>query len=175
MNRCAEIIDAFTEILGRALALLVPLMMVATTLVVVLRYGFDQGATALQESISYLHASVFMLGAAYTLKHGGHVRVDIFYQRFGPRARAWVDCIATLFCLFPFCGLVLWSSWDFTANAWAIKESSAEPGGIPAVFLLKTLIPLMAVTLALQGVAEFLRNARILIDGDAARGEAGQS
>ncbi len=160
-----ELIDGFTEGLGRALAWLIPLMMIITALVVVMRYGFAQGATALQESVTYLHGLVFMLGAGYTLRHDGHVRVDILYRNFSPRQRAWVDSVGTLIFLFPLCGLILISSWDFAGNAWAIREASVEPGGLPAVFLLKTLIPLMAVNLALQGLAELLRNAGLLVRG----------
>lgn len=158
-----ELIDSFTEGLGRALAWLIPLMMIITALVVVMRYGFQQGATALQESVTYLHGLVFMLGAAYTLRHDGHVRVDILYRNFSVRQRAWVDSLGTLIFLFPLCGLILLTSWEFAGKAWAIREVSVEPGGLPAVFLLKTLIPLMAVNLALQGVAELMRNARLLM------------
>ncbi len=156
------VLDRYTETTGRALAWLIPLMMVNLCAVVLLRYGFERGSTALQELVTYLHATVFMLGAAYTLKHGGHVRVDIFYRNFSRRRQAWIDAIGTLVFLLPLCGYVLVSSWEFVAAAWQIREASGEPGGIPAVFLLKTLIPLLAVNLALQGIAELLRNLLIL-------------
>ena len=165
MRATLRLIDTFTEACGRALAWCIPLMMLITATVVVMRYGFGQGLTAMQESVSYLHGSVFMLGAAYALKHDAHVRVDIFYQRFSPRQRAWIDSLGTLIFLLPLCGLILLSSWDFSAKAWEIREASVEPGGIPAVFLLKSLIPLMAINLALQGLAELLRNALVLMDG----------
>jgi TRAP-type mannitol/chloroaromatic compound transport system permease small subunit len=132
-----------------------------------MRYGFGQGMTALQESVSYLHGTVFMLGAAYTLKHGGHVRVDIFYRRFSPRTKAWVDSVGSIVFLLPLCGLILITSWDFTLNAWAIHETSVEPGGLPFVYLLKTLLPLMAINLAMQGFAELLRNAMVLMGSEA--------
>mgnify|MGYP003632440713 FL=1 len=154
MKQCVYLIDSLTERLGRLLAWLIPLMMLGTTSVVVMRYGFGQGMTALQESVSYLHGTVFMLGAAYTLKHGGHVRVDIFYRRFSPRTKAWVDSIGSIVFLLPLCGLILITSWDFTLNAWAIHETSVEPGGLPFVYLLKTLLPLMAINLAMQGFAD---------------------
>lgn len=168
MNTCLRYIDTFTERFGRLLAWSVPLMVVITSAVVVLRYGFALGFTALQESITYLHATLFMLGAAFTLKHDRHVRVDIFYQYFSPRRRAWVDSVGTIVFLFPLCGLILLSSWDFAAKAWAIREASVEPGGIPAVFLLKSLVPVMAINLALQAVAELLRNLRVLMSGEEA-------
>ncbi|WP_339676972.1 TRAP transporter small permease subunit [uncultured Zhongshania sp.] len=167
MKQCVYLIDSLTERLGRLLAWLIPLMMLGTTSVVVMRYGFGQGMTALQESVSYLHGTVFMLGAAYTLKHGGHVRVDIFYRRFSPRTKAWVDSIGSIVFLLPLCGLILITSWDFTLNAWAIHETSVEPGGLPFVYLLKTLLPLMAINLAMQGFAELLRNAMVLMGSEA--------
>lgn len=167
MKQCVYLIDSLTERLGRLLAWLIPLMMLGTTAVVVMRYGFGQGMTALQESVSYLHGTVFMLGAAYTLKHGGHVRVDIFYRRFSPRTKAWVDSIGSIVFLLPLCGLILITSWDFTLNAWAIHETSVEPGGLPFVYLLKTLLPLMAINLAMQGFAELLRNAMVLMGSEA--------
>ncbi len=167
MRATLRLIDAFTEASGRALAWGIPLMMLITAAVVLMRYGFGQGLTAMQESVSYLHGTVFMLGAAYALKHGAHVRVDIFYQRFSARQRAWVDSLGTLLFLLPLCGLILVTSWEFSAKAWEIRETSVEPGGIPAVFLLKSLIPLMAINLALQGLAELLRNALTLMDDSA--------
>ena len=167
MKQCVYLIDEFTERLGRLLAWLIPLMMLGTAAVVIMRYGFGQGMTALQESVTYLHGTVFMLGAAYTLKHGGHVRVDIFYHRISPRSKAWVDSIGSIVFLLPLCGLILITSWEFTANAWVIREASVEPGGLPFVYLLKSLLPLMAINLALQGVAELLRNAMRLIEAEA--------
>lgn len=158
------ILDRYTETTGRWLAWLVPLMMLCICTVVLLRYGFGVGATALQELVTYLHAAVFLLGAAYTLKHDGHVRVDIFYRGFSHRRKAWVDSLGVIVFLLPLCGYVLLSSWDYVAVSWQIWETSSEPGGIPAVFLLKTLIPLMAVNLAIQGVAELLRNVLILME-----------
>jgi len=168
VKQCVILIDSFTERFGRLLAYLIPLMMLGTAAVVIMRYGFGQGMTALQESVTYLHGTVFMLGAAYTLKHGGHVRVDIFYQRYSPRTKAWIDSIGCIVFLLPLCGLILFTSWEFAGNAWAIHETSVEPGGLPFVYLLKSLLPLMAINLALQGVAELLRNTIVLVSPEAA-------
>jgi TRAP-type mannitol/chloroaromatic compound transport system permease small subunit len=166
VKQCVYLIDYLTERLGRLLAWLIPLMMLGTAAVVIMRYGFGEGMTALQESVTYLHGTVFMLGAAYTLKHGGHVRVDIFYHRFSPRTKAWIDSVGCILFLLPLCGLILITSWDFSANAWEIREASVEPGGLPFVYLLKSLLPLMAINLAMQGIAELLRNAIILSGGE---------
>lgn len=159
-------VDHFTESLGRLLAWLAVLMMLAMAAVVVLRYGLETGSIALQESITYMHASLFMLGLAFTLKHDGHVRVDIFYQRFSARQRAWVNSLGGIIFLLPLCLFIVAISIDFVGQSWQVHEVSTEPGGIPAVFLLKTLIPLMAVNLALQGLVEVLRNALVLVSGD---------
>ena len=159
-----QIVDAFTDLCGRLLSWLVLFMAVLTTCVVVLRYGFDIGSIATQETVTYMHGCVFLLGAAYALKEGAHVRVDIFYRYFSARTRAWVDSLGGIVFLLPLCAFILASSWGYVSESWGMRESSAEPGGIPAVYLLKTLIPLMAINLALQGMAEILRNALVLVE-----------
>ena len=158
-----QTVDAFTDLCGRLLSWLVLFMAVLTTCVVVLRYGFDIGSIATQETVTYMHGCVFLLGAAYALKKGAHVRVDIFYRYFSARTRAWVDSLGGIVFLLPLCAFILASSWGYVSESWGMRESSAEPGGIPAVFLLKTLIPLMAINLALQGMADILRNALVLV------------
>ncbi|NCP63358.1 MAG: TRAP transporter small permease subunit [Paraglaciecola sp.] len=132
-------------------------MVLLTFLIVVLRYGFNIGWIAMQESVMYLHVMVFMLGAAHTLRANEHVRVDIFYRRFSPHAQAKVDIFGTLLLLMPVNFFVLWMSWDFVYQAWTIFESSPEAGGLPLVFALKTLILVFALTMNLQGFAELLR------------------
>ncbi len=126
---------------GRLLAWLSLFMVIVTFLVVVLRYAFDLGWIAMQESVTYMHASLFMLAAAYTLQQGGHVRVDILYQRLSPRGRAWVDLLGTLLLLIPVCVFIAWSGWDYVAGSWSVQEGSREAGGIPAVYLLKSPDP----------------------------------
>ena len=158
-----RIIDVITDRFGSLLAWLCLAMALVTGLVVVLRYGFGIGSIALQESVTYLHATLFMLGAAYALKHGSHVRVDIFYRGFSDRTRAWVDSFGAIVFLMPLCLLIIGISWRFVSESWAIRESSVDPGGIPAVFLLKTLIPLMGINLLLQGFCELLRNILCLL------------
>ncbi|NEX15449.1 MAG: C4-dicarboxylate ABC transporter permease [Halochromatium sp.] len=143
-------------------------MVLVTFVVVVLRYVFDSGSIALQESVTYLYAVLFMLGAAYTLQQDGHVRVDILYQRFSRRGRAWVDLLGTLFLLVPVSVFLLLSSWDYVADAWAVREGSREAGGIPGVWLLKTLLLLMPVLMLVQGLIWLLRNGLFLAGVDAA-------
>lgn len=166
MRALLQHIDAFTSRSGRLLAWLALFMAMVTTLVVFLRYGFNIGSIAAQEAVTYMHGSLFMLGAAFALKTGAHVRVDIFYRNFSPRAQAWVNSLGGILFLMPLCLFIFGISINYVAESWAIRESSPEPGGIPAVFLLKTLLPLMAINLMLQGLAEILRNSLLLIEGD---------
>jgi len=161
MRLLIRAIDCLTRCCGRALAWLTLAMVLVTCSVVALRYGFGYGTVALQEAVIYLHGLVFMLGAGYTLQRDGHVRVDLLYRNFSPRRRAWVNALGTLLFLLPFCGYVIVSSWEFFVMSWRVREASTD-GGIPAVFLLKSLIPAMAVLLALQGIAELLRSALVL-------------
>jgi TRAP-type mannitol/chloroaromatic compound transport system permease small subunit len=164
MTKLIHMIDRFAERTGVAVAWLTMVMMLVTCAVVLARYLFDIGSIALQESIVYLHGTVFMSGIAYTLKNGGHVRVDIFYQRFSRRTRAMIDIFGSLFFLFPVAGFIFWSSLEYVSFSWSLRESSPEPGGLPAVYLLKTLIPIMAATLGIQGVGEVLRNISIIVE-----------
>lgn len=153
-------LDRFSGFVGRAAAWLTLFMVVATFIVVVLRYVFDVGFIWMQESIIWMHAAVFMLGAAYTLREEDHVRVDVFYRDMSERRQAWVDLIGVLVFLLPLCMFLAWNSFDFVLQSWNIGESSREPGGLPFPFLpmLKTVILLMPLTVMLQGVSLFLRS-----------------
>jgi len=162
IERLCLALDAISNWLGRSLAWLTLCMVIATTLVVVLRYAFDMGAIALQESITYMHGLVFMLGISYALKQDGHVRVDVIYARLNQRHKALVNLFGHVVFLLPLGLTVLISSAQFVINSWRVLEGSSEVGGIPAVFLLKSLIPLMALLLLLQGVSEFLKSLQAL-------------
>ena len=137
-------------------------MVLVTFVVVVMRYVFDAGFIWLQESVIWMHAVVFMLGAAYTLRDEEHVRVDVFYRAMSPRRRAWVDLIGVLIFLFPLCGFLALNTWDFVLQSWSVREASREPGGLPYPFIpiLKSVILLMPVTVSLQGLSLFLRSLR---------------
>lgn len=139
------------------------LLLVALVISVVLsRYFLGIGSIAIQESVSYVHAIIFMLGLAYTLQRDGHVRVDIFYREFSARRKALIDLLGAALFLLPFCGLILFSSWDYVMASWSIKETSSETGGIAAVYLLKTLMIIMPATLALQGVAQIIESILVV-------------
>lgn len=139
------------DALGRVLSAMVLLMCATMTITVLLRYFLGVGSVGLQELSLYFHGTVIMLGAGYTLLHDGHVRVDIFYREWSARRRAWVDLLGTLLLLMPFAIFVVASSWSYVASAWSLLEGSPEAGGLPGVFLLKTMIPLMGVLLGVAG------------------------
>jgi TRAP-type mannitol/chloroaromatic compound transport system permease small subunit len=165
--KLAELIDRFNIAIGRLCAWLILLMVIVTFTVVILRYQFDTGWIWLQESVNWMHAAVFMLAAAYTLAQDEHVRVDIFYKDFGPRGQAIVNAAGTLLFLIPVASFLIWSSWDYVAIAWRIKEASVEAGGLtyPWVPILKSFIPAMSALLLLQGIAILTRSIVILRAG----------
>ena len=154
----ADKIDRLNDLIGRTVAWLTLGMVVVTFLVVLLRYVFSIGWISMQESVTYMHALVFMLGAAYALLKGAHVRVDIFYQRASLNTRAWIDLLGSVLLLIPFCLFVIWASWGYVENSWRLLEGSREAGGLPAVFMLKTCIPAMAVLMLLQGFSTILHS-----------------
>ena len=148
-------IDKFTDGLGRAIAWLMLAMVLTTLVVVILRYALERGAIVLQESVMYLHGLAFMLGIPYALKEDAHVRVDIVYARLSPRGKAAVDLTGHVIFLIPLSLFLLAYSWEYVANAWRILEGSAEVGGLPAVFLLKTLIPRWPYCCCFRGLRRF--------------------
>lgn len=157
-----RLLDGLAEAVGRAVSWASLAMVVLTVLVVVLRYAFNLGWIALQESVTYLHAALFMLGAAYTLKREGHVRVDIFYQRWSSHTQALIDLLGGVLLLLPTCAFMLWSGWDYVWASWSIREGSREAGGLPGVYLLKTLILILPLLLGVQGLSAILRSGLIL-------------
>jgi TRAP-type mannitol/chloroaromatic compound transport system permease small subunit len=151
-------IDVFHHALCQMVSWFTLFMVLLTFLIVVLRYGFNLGWIAMQESVMYLHGMVFLLGAAHTLRVNEHVRVDIFYRRFSPKKQARVDIFGSLFLLMPVNIFIFIVSYDYVMRAWRVMEASQEAGGIPAVFLLKSLILLFSFTMLLQGIAEVISN-----------------
>jgi TRAP-type mannitol/chloroaromatic compound transport system permease small subunit len=150
-----NIIDRLSDATGRFAAWLTLLMVIVTFVVVIMRYVFDAGLIWLQESVIWMHAVVFMVGAAYNLNHEEHVRVDIFYREMNPRRRAWVDFLGVVIFLLPLCGFLAFKAWDFVSLSWALKEVSRESGGLPYPLLplLKSVLVLMPIAVALQGAS----------------------
>jgi len=160
MNR----LDRFSEITGQFTAWLTLLMVVVTFVIVVMRYVFDAGLIWMQESVVWMHAFVFMIGAAYTLQRDEHVRVDIFYREMSARGRAWIDLLGVLVFLLPLCIFLALKAWDFVAFSWALAETSRESGGLPYPLLpmLKTVLILMPAAVGLQGMSLALKSLAII-------------
>lgn len=157
-------LKAVSDLIGRLIAWLLLPMAAGTFVIVVLRYAFDLGWIWMQESIVWMHATAFMLAAAYTLNRDEHVRVDVFYRAMSPRRRALVDLAGTLLFLLPMTVFLLVTSWDYVSVSWQIREGSREAGGLPypMVPLLKSMIPATSVLLILQGIAAVIDNVQVL-------------
>jgi TRAP-type mannitol/chloroaromatic compound transport system permease small subunit len=156
-------IDRVNEAIGRAVSWLSLAMVLIACFVVVARYGFAWGRVWLQESYVWLHAILFMLGAGYTLRHDGHVRVDIFYRPANERFKAWVDLLGALLLLAPVALLVVFVSWPYVVQSWLGLEASREAGGLPALYLLKTVILLFCGLILAQGLALAGRSLLVLM------------
>jgi TRAP-type mannitol/chloroaromatic compound transport system permease small subunit len=160
----SKFLDAFSIRVGHAVSWLTLLMVIVTFVIVVLRYVFGTGLIWLQESLTWMHAAVFMLGAAYTLQQEEHVRVDIFYRKMSEQQRAWVNLLGVLVFIFPMCAFFVYESIDYVAASWSLREVSRNSGGLsyPAVPLLKSVLVIMPVAVALQGLALLLRAAKVI-------------
>ena len=139
-------------------------MVIVTFMIVVMRYVFDAGLIWLQESVIWMHATVFMVGAAYTLRHEEHVRVDVFYRDMSERRRAWVDVIGVLLFLLPLCGFLAVKSFEFAITSWSMHEASRESGGLPypVLPLVKSVLIFMPVAVGLQGLSLLQRSVSCL-------------
>jgi TRAP-type mannitol/chloroaromatic compound transport system permease small subunit len=157
LETLADRIDRLTTAIGRAAAWLALVVVLLQFALVLARYGFGLGSIWLTETVIYANAALFLLASAWALRVGGHVRVDVFYAHASARTKAVVDLIGTLLLLLPFALVLVWLSVPYAARSWAILERSQEASGLPLVFVLKTLIPLFAVLMALQGIAQAIR------------------
>ncbi|MGB0466026.1 MAG: TRAP transporter small permease subunit [Pontibacterium sp.] len=162
LSTFVRIVDTISEWSGRAISWLTLGMVLVTFLIVVMRYLFNEGSVALQESVIYMHSFVFLLGAAYTLKHDGHVRVDIFYRPLGEKGKAIINIFGTLCLLLPVSIFIFYISWYYVASSWELLEASQEAGGIPLRYILKSCLLLMPTLMILQGIAELLRSVLVL-------------
>jgi TRAP-type mannitol/chloroaromatic compound transport system permease small subunit len=158
----ADRIDRLTTGIGRAVAWLVLVVVLLQFGLVVARYLFGLGSIWATETVIYAHATLFMLAAAWTLRAGGHVRVDVFYAEASARTRAKIDLAGSGLLLLPFSTVLVWLSVPYAARSWAILERSQETSGLPLLYLLKTLIPLFAFLMALQGIAQAIRAIQAL-------------
>ncbi len=161
----ARLLDAVSEATGRIVSWLALVLTALTAYDVVARYLFHAGSVALQEAEWHVFAVLFLIAAAYTLKHDAHVRVDVFYGRLGPRGKGIVDLFGTVVFLLPFTALLTWTSWNFVSMSWEMGESSADPGGLPYRWLMKGMIPVGFFLVGLQGIALSIHSLIAVITG----------
>lgn len=179
-----SLLDTITERCGHLVSWLVLVLIILTLAVAVPRYLlsndwflslhlfyldwesirtiYSRYVNALGDSVQYVHAIIFMVGVSYALKQGDHVRIDIVYRKLKPRERAWVNIICYLTLFFPLFIFLLVMSTPYVMNSWNVLESSARPGGLPFIYLLKTFLLIMPAMMILQGIAQLLRNMQIL-------------
>ncbi|WP_300057586.1 TRAP transporter small permease subunit [uncultured Roseobacter sp.] len=157
MEKLANAIDAVNAGVASLTRWLALFMVLVQFTIVVGRYAFGVNSIAAQESVLYMHATLFMLGAGYTLLVDKHVRVDVFYAKVSPRSQRRIDIFGHLFFLLPSMAALLYWSWPSVRNSWSILEGPLSVGGIEAVFLMKTLIPAFCVLVMLQSVSLLIR------------------
>jgi TRAP-type mannitol/chloroaromatic compound transport system permease small subunit len=155
-------IDTLIQRIGLITRYLGLILVINTALVVALRYLFNWSPIALQETMTYFHASLFMLGAAYTLQQDGHVRVDVFYQHMSERKQHWVNLFGTVCLLLPTCGFIFMICLPYVSSSFAMGERSIEGNGLPFLYLLKGLLLLLPILLSLQGIANLIRHGLAL-------------
>lgn len=162
MRTLIERVELVTTATGKSVAWLATFLVVVQFAAVFLNAVFGYSLIFIQDTVIYMHALLFLLGAAFTLMRDGHVRIDIFYRESSPRFRAAVDLLGVLFLLLPVCGAILWHALPYAANSWAMLEGAQEGTGLHLPFLLKSCIPVFSLLLMLQGAAIAVRNLHVL-------------
>ncbi len=156
VHTLAAQIERLSILVGKTGALVLPLLVLTILVNVLLRYVFNIGLIELEELQWHLNATVVMCCLAFTLQTNEHVRVDLFYNRLGPRGRDWVNLLGLLLLFMPFTGLVTWHAWKLAAYSWELKEGSPMPSGLPARYVIKGIMAAGMTLLMLQGFALLL-------------------
>lgn len=162
MESLQHALDRFSDLLGKLSSVLMILLLINVFYDVVARYFFHASSIGMQELEWHLFASMFLIGIAFTLKDEGHVRVDVLYEKFSPKKRAWVNALGCVVFLLPFSGLIIWFGYDFALESYSLGETSGDPGGLPHRWVIKAMIPISAFTLALSGLGMLLKNLLII-------------
>lgn len=157
MRGLARRIDAFQERVGRGVSWLMFGMVLVVFTDVIFRYLFSRSWVFVQELEWHLFGIVYLLAAGYTLLYDEHVRVDIWYASRSPRTKAWVDFVLLWVFFFPSCLLIVYTSIPFVRHSLAVNEGSPDPGGIPARWVLKSVIIVGFLLLILQGVSQAIK------------------
>lgn len=156
-------IDIFNEYIGRLVAWFTSILVLLVVIDVIGRYIFNVSYAAILELEWYLFSMIFLLATGYTLKHDKHVRVDVFYTRFSPKTKAFVNIFGVLFFLIPFCVVAIYGSYKYTMVSWGYQEGSPDPGGLPARYLIKGVMVVGFVLLLLQAISSLIQNLLFLL------------
>jgi TRAP-type mannitol/chloroaromatic compound transport system permease small subunit len=162
LKALAVLIDRINRVVGFVAALFIVILVLITITDVTLRYLFHAGSVAFQELEWHLYAANFVLAAGWTMLRDGHVRIDILYDTAHPKTRAAIDFIGVFLLCIPFCLIIIWSSWPYFINAWSIRECSPDPGGLPARYILKAMIPLGFSLVLVQALSEAIKSFFVL-------------
>ncbi|MEM9324429.1 MAG: TRAP transporter small permease subunit [Bacteroidota bacterium] len=166
MKNLVEFINRLNVWVGKAIAWLVVFLVLLIVFDVVLRYLFNIGSVANAELEWHLFGAIILLGLGYAYQQDRHVRVDVFYQRFSPKQKEWVNLIGTAIFLLPFCMVAAYKSWPFVMSSFTIQETSPDPGGLPARYIIKSAIPIGFVLLGLQGIAKMIESLQVILRHD---------
>ncbi len=166
----AAFVDGLNERIGHSLGFLVWLVALVCAIVVVLRYVFNMSFTWMQELYVWIHAIVFLAAASYAMLLNAHVRVDIFYSKWSTKTRVVVEIVGAFLFTLPWMFILAWLTWPFIVDSWSIFEGSAQPNGMPGVFLLRTMLLVFCALMALQCLAIVARGVLVLCgDEEAAK------
>lgn len=154
----ANRIDNFNEKIGKGVSWLTFILVLLVCYDVISRYLFKSSSVAIQELQWHLFAIIFLAAAAYTLKHDEHVRVDLIYSRLSLKTQAIINIVGAVIFLIPFCLVIIYSSQHFVFTSFQIGETSPDPGGLPARYILKAILPLSFLFLLMQGMAMIIRS-----------------
>lgn len=164
LNRYIEFVNRINSTIGKYTSWLTSVLVLVVVFDVIIRYIFNESSVAIQELEWHLFAIIFLMGAAYTLQNDDHVRVDLFYSMFNLKQKAWLNIIGTIIFLIPFTLLIIYASQNYVINSFTLNESSPDPGGLPARYILKTIIPLSFLFLLLQGFSLLFKSILEIIN-----------
>lgn len=163
-SKIADVIDKVNEHVGAFTGWLTTVLVLVVCYDVFTRYLLQKSSIGVQELEWHIFAVIFLLGAAFTLRHDRHVRVDVLYVNFSPKTKAWINFLGSLLFLIPFAILVLLTAKNFVSNSFAVRETSPDPGGLPARYILKACIPAGFLLLLLQGVSLAVHSLKTILN-----------
>lgn len=158
MQNLIDAIDGLNERMGKAASWLTLVLVILVCFDVITRYIFSNSSAWIMELEWHLFALIFLIGAAYAFKHDRHVRVDLFYSKLSAKDKALVDLVGNVIFLIPWCIIIIVYSFEYAMTSFRIGETSPDPGGLPARYLIKFAITLGVFLLLLQAIAQALRS-----------------